>query len=356
MARKIHKGVIMRDTCKLSIIVPVYQTEKYLNVCIDSLVNQTLNDIEIILVDDGSPDSSPSLCDQWAAHDNRIKVIHKNNEGLGLARNSGLEIATGEYVTFVDSDDYVEIGTYEYLFSIIEKENLDLLRYDSNRFEKEGSFDRNIEPGCQVDIIKDKATISKMAMWLFGYNPSDTVSRIFYWGSACMEIVRRQIIVTNNIKFVSERKYISEDYLFTYSCYRHCTSFGFTYATMYHYRYNESSLSRKIDSHCLEKHCQFCLYISEMMSRDGYGLESKIVAMSRYINELRSVTKLFMRSNLPEKEKKIWFRKNMNSQYMKEIYENFPWKKLPLSHKIHFLSCYYKQYYIVKILTLFQNK
>ena len=90
---------------KVSVVVPVYNVEKYLDQCMNNLVNQSLQEIEIILVDDGSPDRVPEMCDEWAMKDNRIKVIHKKNEGLGYARNSGLEIAMGEYVTFVDSDD-----------------------------------------------------------------------------------------------------------------------------------------------------------------------------------------------------------------------------------------------------------
>ena len=104
-------------TPKVSIIVPCWNVEKYLDRCIDSLVSQTLREIEIILVDDDSPDSVPEMCERWAEKDSRIKVIHKSNAGAGYARNSGLEVATGEYVAFVDSDDYIEPTMYEKLIS-----------------------------------------------------------------------------------------------------------------------------------------------------------------------------------------------------------------------------------------------
>ena len=119
---------------KVSIIVPVYNVELYLDRCIQSLVNQTLKDIEIILVDDGSPDNCPCLCDGYARNDSRIRVIHKQNEGLGYARNSGLEVATGDYVTFCDSDDCVSVNTYEYCYGIAIKENLDIVRFKEERF------------------------------------------------------------------------------------------------------------------------------------------------------------------------------------------------------------------------------
>lgn len=102
---------------KVSIIIPCYSVERYLNRCMDTIVNQTLKDIEIILVDDKSPDRVPEMCDEWAKKDKRIKVIHKKkNEGLGLARNTGLEIATGDYVAFVDSDDYVDTEMFSRLY------------------------------------------------------------------------------------------------------------------------------------------------------------------------------------------------------------------------------------------------
>ena len=104
---------------KISLIVPCYNVERYLDTCVKSLVEQTLEDIEIILVNDLSPDRVPEMCDKWASNDRRVKVIHKKtNEGLGYARNSGLDIATGEYVAFIDSDDYVDTKMYEMLYNL----------------------------------------------------------------------------------------------------------------------------------------------------------------------------------------------------------------------------------------------
>ena len=110
----------------ISVIIPVYGVEKYLSRCLDSIINQTYRDLEIILVDDGSPDNSGKICDEYAAKDSRIKVIHKENGGLSSARNAGLDVATGEYIGFVDSDDWIEPQTYNMLFSAIEKNNSDI--------------------------------------------------------------------------------------------------------------------------------------------------------------------------------------------------------------------------------------
>lgn len=103
----------------ISIIIPIYKVEQYLDECVTSIINQTYKDLEIILVDDGSPDSCPQMCDEWAKKDACIKVVHKKNGGLSSARNAGLKVATGEYIGFVDSDDYVDGSMYEDLMQVM---------------------------------------------------------------------------------------------------------------------------------------------------------------------------------------------------------------------------------------------
>lgn len=111
---------------KVSVIVPVYKVEKYLDRCVESIVNQTYKNLEIILVDDGSPDNCPQLCDSWAEKDSRIKVIHKENGGVSSARNAGIDAASGEYIGFVDSDDYLDSKMYEELVTQLESSASDI--------------------------------------------------------------------------------------------------------------------------------------------------------------------------------------------------------------------------------------
>lgn len=118
------EGYTVKD--KISVIVPIYNVEKYLDRCVKSLINQTYKNIEIILVDDGSPDKCPEMCDYYATEDYRIKVIHKENGGLSDARNVGIEKSTGSYISFVDSDDWVEEDFIEELYNNIKRENADI--------------------------------------------------------------------------------------------------------------------------------------------------------------------------------------------------------------------------------------
>ena len=110
----------------ISVIVPVYKVEEYLDECIQSIINQTYSRLEIILVDDGSPDRCPEICDDWALRDKRIKVIHKQNGGLSDARNAGLDICTGDYIAFVDSDDWIKPNMYQIMLDAILREKADL--------------------------------------------------------------------------------------------------------------------------------------------------------------------------------------------------------------------------------------
>lgn len=116
----------MMETCKVSIVVPVYNAEKYLDQCLNSLVNQDIENVEIIVINDGSTDSSKSICEKFALNYDRIKFIDKINEGVSVARNVGLDLANGKYITFVDADDYVEKNFCSVLYVKAEEKQSDI--------------------------------------------------------------------------------------------------------------------------------------------------------------------------------------------------------------------------------------
>lgn len=141
----------------ITVIVPVYCVEPYLDQCVESIVNQTYSNLEIILVDDGSPDGCPEKCDTWAMMDSRIKVIHKNNGGLSDARNYGLESASGEYISFVDSDDWLAPNFYEVLFNALQKEQAQI-----SACSIKWAYDDHVDSDC--NIYKQKVYTSEEAM------------------------------------------------------------------------------------------------------------------------------------------------------------------------------------------------
>ena len=131
---------MIAETPLISIIIPVYKVEPYLRKCLDSVVQQTYRNLEIILVDDGSPDSCGAICDEYATKDERITVIHQENKGLSAARNAGLDIATGDYIQFVDSDDWIEPDALATVLSIAEDHHVDIVCFGFNKHLPSGEI------------------------------------------------------------------------------------------------------------------------------------------------------------------------------------------------------------------------
>ena len=198
-----RKGVV-------SVVLPIYNVEKYLSRCLESVVNQSYRKLEIILVDDESPDKCPEICDKWAAKDSRIKVIHKKNGGLGHARNTGIENATGEYICFVDSDDYIASDTIEKAYEAVKKENADIGIFGFLTVDKNGNVTNVITPKTKCQKYVDEKVLTVFLPDLISWNPDNGVAtdlRMSAWTALySMELIQR-----NSWRFVSEREIISED-------------------------------------------------------------------------------------------------------------------------------------------------
>ena len=145
----------MLEKSLVSIIVPVYKVEKYLSRCIESIINQTYKNIEIILVDDGSPDDCPNICDEYAKADQRIIVVHKENEGLSSARNCGLNLATGDFIMFVDSDDTIDERMCEILISQVAQNKCDIVMSDFEKVRENINYPKNQHKTYNLKNIKN---------------------------------------------------------------------------------------------------------------------------------------------------------------------------------------------------------
>lgn len=222
----------------VSIIVPVYKVEKYLKRCVNSLVNQTLKEIEIILVDDGSPDYSGEICDSLQKEDCRIKVIHKDNGGLSSARNAGLKIAQGLYIGFVDSDDDVALDMYEKMYDVAQRENVDFVMSDYKRISTDGtSYLKTLDIPAG---LYEKNQIRKMIFpnLIMGedieYGPLLSVGHCLY---------RADFLHQNNLYFDEQVRW-SEDNIFSafvgYCCKRFYYMKG---ESLYHYYQNQGSIT-----------------------------------------------------------------------------------------------------------------
>ena len=222
----------------VSIVVPVYNVEKYLNRCVESLIHQTLKDIEIILVDDGSKDGSGLLCDEWCKKDSRIQVVHKINGGLSSARNAGLKVVSGKYVGFVDSDDDIDLEMYEKMFSAIEEYHVDFVMSDYYRILSNGDeFLKSLEIQggfYSKDKIIDDIFHSLIMSEDIDYGPLLSVWHCLY---------RTDFLRENNIYFDEEVRW-SEDNIFSAIVGYNANSFYYLKGEgLYHYYQNEGSIT-----------------------------------------------------------------------------------------------------------------
>ena len=211
----------------LSIIVPVYKAEKHLDRCVESILSQTYGNIELILVDDGSPDACPSMCDSWAKRDWRVRVIHKKNNGASSARNAGLDMASGEYIGFVDADDFVEPDMYETLMKNALENNADRSGcgyFDSSRPSENPS-------GEKVSVLGDKNAIVAYS----ACGKHNNVWRSVYSAKAI-----------GKIRF-DESLVIAEDWLFNYEVSKNVSVQADTEKRLYHYESAPDSLMSRLN-------------------------------------------------------------------------------------------------------------
>ena len=229
-----------------SIIVPVYNVEDWIGRCLDSILADRCRDMELILVDDGSTDRSGAICDRYAASYANVKVIHKENGGLASARNAGLDRASGEWIAFIDSDDWVDkdcFGRVRELLERQEAETPDVVKFGFRRIA--GGESREFIP-CVPEGGYDRGRIlSELLPAAFGSGRiSDSTIHTFVL-SACAHVYRHGFLKQTGIRFASEREVGSEDFLFLYSLLIRAERVYVSHAAWYNYEMREGSLTRK---------------------------------------------------------------------------------------------------------------
>jgi len=235
---------------KVSVIVPVYKVEPYLLRCVRSIQKQTLKDIEIILVDDGSPDSCPDICDELARVDDRIKVVHKENGGLSSTRNAGMDIATGKYIGFVDSDDSIIPQMYEILYATIEREKVDFVMSDYYRVHKNGmSF---LKTAAIREGLYDKPRIREEIF------PRLIMGEDIDYGpllSVCHCLYNTQFLKNNNLRFDEQVRW-SEDNIFSAIAGYYANNFYYLKGQgLYNYYENPGTITTSFRKGAWEVYC-----------------------------------------------------------------------------------------------------
>jgi len=258
-----------------SIIVPVYKVEKYLEKCIASIQAQTFIDYELILVDDGSPDGSPKICDDYASKDKRIVVIHKSNGGVVSARSAGISRAGGEYILFVDADDWIAENTLQELANIIKKYDApDTILFDSTRVfsDREELMFQSLEPGYY-----DKKRLNEEIVPSMLYDRKRPFLTAMIIGQLWNKAIKRKILQEHHCK--DNTIYKCEDYACVYECIYFSDSFYYLNKPMYYYnRTNVNSAVSTYDPTYFRNHDKVIRYTQEHLGVYSKELKRQIDA------------------------------------------------------------------------------
>jgi len=318
---------------KVSVVIPVYNVEAYLSRCVDSVLSQTLADLQIILVDDGSPDGSPAICDDYAKKDPRVRVIHKPNGGLASARNAGMAVADGEYLFFLDSDDWLELDGLEGLVKIADEKQVDFVRYRAIRTGWPGLPEH---APCMVEDVRelteglyDRERMCKEVYPRLIVTPQLTMGAIVgAWGS----LYRLSFLREHDLMFYEDVKF-SEDLVFSARVARAANTFYFVNkAGVYHYFYNPASISKSFRAGRWDS----CKSLIESCEKDfgddqAFDFASQLHALRWFcimlsLNERRHLT--------TQKERKAYCRKIMDDPIVKETPLGFEHLQVSWKQKI----------------------
>ena len=302
----------------ISIVIPIYKVEKYLDRCIESVVKQTYSNLEIILIDDGSPDRCPLICEEWAMRDTRIRVIHKENAGLGMARNTGIDAASGQYICFIDSDDYIVQETLAEAYEAMLRHQAELVTFGMMKVDRYGEVISALIPkgskACYRGIEVQEVFLPD---WIDNRNVGVQIQNLCLSACSClysMELIRRA-----NWKFVSERELISEDSYSLIQLAKEINCVAVLEKALYCYCDNETSLTRTYRPDRFEKIQKFYEACSSMAGQQGYTEPVQCAIAGVTLSFVIAAMKQIVESELSWQDKKKEIKKIIFDDRMSRI-------------------------------------
>ena len=329
----------------ITVIIPVYKVKKeYLDCCIHSIYQQGVNDIEIILVDDGSPDESGVYCDHYAEEDHRIKVIHKANGGSASARNAGIKKATGQWITFIDADDWIDPGLFQDFYTLSPADDVDIVIFpgyteyinktiaDPSVFENKRIFASREE----IDELEVKS-LSKAA------NAPNTASLISVWG----KFFRTAFLHTHNL-LMDEQMHYNEDAIFSLETYERASKIIYLGKNYYHYREVISSKTNKYRKNVEKEQDLLLNRVKQFIETNKKGNR---LMHAYYLRALISIQMCFLQkyyhSKYPEGHRRNTFIAFLSKSPYKEALDEIGIKELKTSFKVKFLCFKYHLFFVL---------
>ena len=341
------------DNACVSVVVPIYNVEKYLDRCLNSIVNQTYRNLEIILVDDGSPDRCPEMCDAWAEKDSRIKVIHKKNAGLGMARNTGIENATGSYICFCDSDDYMHENTVEKACEAIIRNDVEIVMFGLSRISSQGAVIRHVSPETDKTVFRAEEVQNVFLLDLIDPDCEDARNKNLSL-SACVCLFSMELIRRTGWRFVSERDIISEDSYSLIWLYRYVNSVAILPESFYCYCENTASLTQTYRPERFDRIRDFYVTCTDMAEQIGHNGKVCARISGLFLSFSIAAMKQIAASDLPGRKKKAELAKIVADEKMQAILADPNCRYNNKMRNILFWAMRKKLYSIVCCLTALQ--
>lgn len=336
---------------KVSVIVPIYNAEKYLRQCLDSVVNQSLKDIEIILIDDGSTDGCAEICKEYLS-DSRVVYYHKENEGLAAARADGIARASGEYLGFVDSDDYIKPEMYEKMYNAAKSNDSDIVFCNCQENDNGHIFTPEMPEGAyDRQAIKEKILSQTLA-----YIGKGGTKRAIRW-SNCLRIYKRETLEKNNIRF-DRRLRRSQDLQLTYEATLVAQNYYYIAEPLYHNRVVADSLSRGYTKNMWPLYT----YLIEILYKDTENFKELDLMNQMHLRAFFFATDCIENEMKPlcpnDKKKKIeLIEQIMNGPICERFKGHIPTEKLsPLYRKYYELICKKKASKILSFTKRYKRK
>ena len=339
----------------VSVVVPIYNVEKYLDRCINSIVSQTYSNLEIILVDDGSPDNCPSICDEWAKKDSRIVVIHKENQGLGMARNTGIDHANGAYIYFFDSDDYIEPDTIESCLQAANDNNADLVVFGHDDVTVDMKLLATHIPNPPKKLFVGNEITDKLlpnSIYCNLQNGEDWNMVMSAWN----KFYSMDIIKKSSWRFASEREIISEDFYSLTELYGYLNRVCIIDKVFYHYTVNTSSLSRSYRPDRFERiksfHASMVSLSEKMDVRDIIEQSINGVTFGITVGAMKQI----VASDMSFKRRYSELKKIIKDKFLKKLIKNTDYSGAGLQKKLLYAATKYNLVLLCFLFIYLKNK
>lgn len=339
---------------KVSIIVPVYNVEKYIERCIESLIHSSYKNLEIILVNDGATDGSTEILKKYQFKDERIKVINRENGGLSAARNSGIENATGDYILFVDGDDWINPDCISQCLPYI-KDNADVVMFSFVR--EYGNISKKADLFNKYVISFSGENKMELVRRLVGPTGKEIAAphRIEDINVAHSKLYKRDLI--KNKRFIDTKIIGTEDLWFNLAVFFEAKKIVYINEHLYHYnKENECSLTNIYNNQLFNRWKILYSYIAAFIGSNFICDDAERALKNRKVIELFTLTRNVVHSGIPEKEKKWELRRILSDKIYIEAFEGFDYGLMPIQWRIFYKSCEHKRIRTVRLLLTVAEK